>query len=147
MKKKFNPWPYGLLFWFLFLIVVCIGFVIKTSKMNNDLVRKDYYAAGLDHNDRQVALSRTRNMENPPRIELDNENHRMIVYLPASAGSAVLELYRPNDARMDLRYRLQDNGVPSLLSTTDLHPGKWKASIRWETDGVSYFHQENLFVL
>jgi hypothetical protein len=69
----------------------------------------------------------------------------MIVRLPAFARGAVLSFYRPSDARLDLKYALQD-GVPSVLSTLDLHPGKWQARISWESDGHAYYHQEDVFI-
>ena len=146
MKKiKWNPWPPALFLWFGFLIIVCIGFVIKTSKMNNDLVSKDYYAEGLNHDAHQIAISRTKNLENPPRIELDELQNRLIIFLPKNAMGAVLNLYRPSDAHMDLKYELQD-GVPSVLSTLDLHPGRWQAKISWKDENFDYFHQEDLFI-
>jgi hypothetical protein len=143
--SRFNPWPWAIIAWFLVMIVICVGFVIKSLGMKHDLVTQNYYAEGLDHDRRQSALSRTRGLETPPRIELDTAGHRMILRLPEFAKGAVLKLYRPSDARLDLKYALQD-GAPSVLSTLDLHPGKWQARISWETGGVPYYHQEDVFI-
>lgn len=145
-KSRFNPWPIGLVAWFVFFIGVIIWFVIQSLGMNHDLVVQEYYAEGLHHEDRMIALSRTKALENPPRIEVDAEQHRLIVRTPEIANGAVLTLYRPSDAKMDMKYALQDNGVPSVLSTLDLHPGKWQAKIKWSTNGVDYYHQEDLFI-
>lgn len=144
-RSRFNPWPWTIIAWFLVMIVICVGFVIKSLGMKHDLVTRVYYAEGLDHDSRQVALSRTRGLENPPRIELDYEGHRMIVRIPHFARGAVLGFYRPSDARLDVKYSLQD-GVPSVLSTLDLHPGKWEVWISWETNGIAYYHQEDVFI-
>ncbi|MEX2606358.1 MAG: FixH family protein [Kiritimatiellia bacterium] len=144
-RSRFNPWPWTILTWFLVMIAVCVGFVIKSLGMKHDLVTPEYYAEGLDHDRRQTALSRTKALETPPRIELDFKEHRMIVRLPDFAKGAVLSMYRPSDARLDLKYALQD-GVPSVLSTLDLHTGKWQAKISWETNGVPYYYQEEVFI-
>lgn len=145
MNKRWNPWPWALTAWFVFLIGVCIWFVIKSLGMNHDLVTSDYYAEGLQHDQHQAALARTRNLENPPRIELDAPQNRLIVFMPADAVGAVLNLYRPSDARLDLKYALQD-GVPSVLSTLDLHPGMWQAKIVWQNAGQDYYFQQDLFI-
>jgi hypothetical protein len=145
MKMKWNPWPWALTAWFIFLIGVCIWFVIKSMGMNHDLVSSDYYAEGLQHDTHQAALARTRNLENPPRIQLDFPQNRLIVFLPSDVKGAVLNLYRPSDARLDLKYALQD-GVPSVLSTLDLYPGMWQAKISWQNDGQDYYFQQDLFI-
>ncbi|MDF3131011.1 FixH family protein [Kiritimatiellaeota bacterium B1221] len=146
MKLKLNPWPPALFLWFAFLIIVCIGFVIKTTKMNNDLVSKDYYARGLDHDAHQIAMSRTKQLENPPRIEMDEVNQRLIIYLPEIAKGAKLDLYRPSDAGLDIHDIVLQDGVPSVLSTQAIHPGHWQAKIAWKDEKHSYFHQEDLFI-
>jgi len=145
-RKKFNPWPWAVSAWILFVIYVCVSFVIKSFAMRHDLVTSNYYAEGLEHDQRQIALSRTRALENPPRIELDMQRNRMIVFMPSFARDAVLSLYRPSDARMDLKFALQDDGVPSVISTLDLHPGKWQAKISWQHNNLRYYHQEGVFI-
>jgi hypothetical protein len=143
---KLNPWPIGLTAWFAFLIALCIWFVFKSMGMNHDLVSTSYYADSLNHDRHQAALARAKRLENPPRIELEAKKDRLIVFLPDHAQGAVLKLYRPSDARLDLKYALQENGVPSVLSILDLHPGKWQAKIIWQNEGLDYFHQEDLFI-
>jgi hypothetical protein len=143
---KFNPWPVGLIAWFGFLIVLCIWFVIKSMGMNHDLVSTSYYADGLNHDKHQAALARAKQLEVPPRIELDTTNERLIVFLPDHAQGAVLKLYRPSDKRLDANYALQENGVPSGIPFQNIHPGKWLAKITWQNEGLDYFYQEDLFI-
>lgn len=143
---KLNPWPIGLIAWFMFFIGIIIWFVIKSLGMNHDLVVQDYYAEGLHHEDRMIALARTRNLENPPSIEYDAAEHSLIVRTPEIANGAVLFMYRPSDSTMDLKFSLQDGGVPSVVDTTQLHPGKWQAKIKWTANGLDYYHQEDLFI-
>jgi len=143
---KLNPWPIGIFAWILFCIGACVWFVIKSLGMNHDLVVSDYYAEGLHHEEKMIAISRARALETPPSIEVDAAENRLIVRTPDIATDAVLILYRPSDAKMDMKYALQDGGVPSVISTLDLHPGKWQAQIDWVTDGKAYYYQEDLFV-
>ena len=140
-KKRFNPWPIGLVAWFVFFIGLCVWFVSRSFGMRHDLVSKDYYVEGLHHDEHRLALSRTKALDNPPRIKVDYEKHRLIVWLPDFARDAILVLYRPSDARLDRKYQLQ-NGVPSVLSTLDLHPGRWEARISWKTNGNDYLFEE-----
>jgi hypothetical protein len=143
---KLNPWPIGLVLWFTFFIGLIVWFVIKSLGMNHDLVVQDYYAEGLHHEDRMIALARTRSLENPPSIEYQREQHRMIVRTPEIANGAVLVMYRPSDSKLDLKFALQDGGVASVVDTTKLHPGKWQAKIKWTANGMDYYHQEDLFI-
>ena len=145
-KRKFNPWPLGLVAWFVFFIGLCVWFVFQSFGMRHDLVSKDYYVEGLHHDEYRRSLGRTKALDTPPRIEYERENHRLIVFIPEFAHDARLILYRPSDARKDREYELKD-GRPSVLSTLDLHPGRWEARISWNTDGVDYLHEERMDIL
>jgi len=142
-KSRFNPWPIGLVLWFLFFIGLCMWFVGKSMGIRHDLVTKHYYEEGLHHDERRIAISRAKALETPPRIQIDLQNKRLIVFIPDFAHDAVLTLYRPSDARLDRHYELQD-GEPSVLSLLDLHPGRWEARIAWNTNGKTYLHEESL---
>ncbi len=144
-QKKFrlNPWPIGLVAWFLFFIGLCVWFVIQSRGMKYDLVSKDYYVQGLHHDEHRQALSRAKALDVPPRIDVQYEKHRMVVYIPESAHGAEMVLYRPSDSRMDRRYDLQD-GAPSVIPTLEVPPGRWEARIYWVTNGVKYLHEQLL---
>lgn len=144
-KKRWNPWPVALIAWFAVFILLCVVFVIKSFGMRHELVTDDYYAKGLEHDDRRAALARTTKPEHKPSIHIDASNERIIVELPEFARDAVLELYRPSDASLDRKYALQ-NGEPSTFSLLDLFPGRWEARIYWTTDGLAYYYKEELYV-
>ncbi|WFB36048.1 FixH family protein [Kiritimatiellota bacterium B12222] len=146
MKLKLNPWPIGLILWFAFLIIVCVVFVIKSLGMNHDLVSSDYYAQALNHDQHQAALARAHNLENPPRVEIDEANSRLIIHLPPTVKGGLLNLYRPSDAGMDLHDIPLQEGVPSVLSTEAIYPGRWQAKITWQDQGLDYYFQEDLFI-
>lgn len=142
-KKNFNPWPIGLVAWFVFFIGLCVWFVFQSFGMRHDLVSKDYYIEGLHHDEYRQSLSRTKALEPPPRVLYERDKHRLIVFIPEFARDAVLVLYRASDSRLDRKYQLKD-GRPSVLSTLDLHPGRWKARVSWNTEGVDYLHEERM---
>lgn len=145
-KQKLNPWPIGLVAWFVFFIGLCVWFVFRSFGMTHDLVSKDYYVEGLHHDDHRRAIARAKALDPPPRVEVDREKHRLIVYLPEFARDAKMVLYRASNADMDRKYQLQD-GKPSVLSTLEIPPGRWEARISWDTGDAHYLHEEVLDIL
>lgn len=145
VRRKWNPWPYGIILWFVLFTALCVGFVIKSLGVKNDLVTENYYNKGLAHDSRQAALARTRRLDHPPEIHVDPANHRIVVLIPPFARDAKLRMYRASDADLDRTYALRD-GTASELSLLDLHPGLWEGRVVWETDGMLYYHKENLFL-
>ena len=145
VRRKWNPWPYAIIGWFVLFTALCVGFVIKSLGVNDGLVTSDYYNKGLDHDRRMAAIARARKLVNPPEIHIDAAKERMVVVIPEDARGAVLELYRPSDETLDRKYQLRD-GTASELSLLDLHPGLWEARISWETEGLDFFHKERVFV-
>ena len=143
--KRFQIWPVMLTLWFIGFIAVCVWFVFRSFGMRHDLVTPDYYEEGLRHDVKVQALARSRKLPDPPRVDVDAANHRLIVYMPGTARGAVLTLYRASDAKMDRSYALQD-GVPSVIDTPDVLPGRWQAQIRWEYEKELYFHRQDLYI-
>ena len=143
--SRIQVWPVMLTLWFILFIGVCVWFVFRSFGMRHDLVTPDYYEEGLRHDDKIQALARSRQLPDPPRVEVDAAKHRLIVYMPATAKDAVLTLYRASDAKMDRTYGLQ-NGVPSVIDTPDVLPGRWQAQIRWVYENEDYFHREDLYI-
>ncbi|GEM_PF-6273753 len=143
--KRVHLWPVMITLWMICFISACVFFVIKSLGVNHDLVVKDYYGKSLEHDEVLAARARTRKLEVPPRIRIEADEARMVVTLPDTARDAVLSLYRPSDASLDVDVALQDV-VPSVLPLAPLHPGMWEAHIHWEENGNSYLFEQDLYI-
>ncbi len=142
---RIEPWPVMLTLWFIGFIAVIIWFVLQSFGMRHDLVAPDYYEQGLRHEEKLQAIARARALPDPAKVYVDGANQRLIVRMPATARGATMTLYRASDAKLDRTYALQE-GVPSVIGTEELHPGRWQAQILWEREGEVYFHREEILV-
>lgn len=143
--RRWPVWPVSIISYYLFFVCLCVVFAFMARKVRFDLVAEDYYDRGVAHDTHMQALARTRALPDPPRLVIDDPEHRLIVYMPRTARNAVLTLYRPADAREDRRYALQDI-VPSVVSYEAIPHGRWQARIDWQLDGKPYTFEEDIFL-
>ena len=144
-KKKWHPWPVGIVSYYLFFVFLCVVFAIKARGVRFDLVAGDYYEQGVRHDARMAAITRMRSLSVQHYLEVDESQHRLIVRMPPEARGALLTLYRAADAREDRKYALQDI-VPSVIDYGTLPHGRWQVQIAWELDGNPYYFQEDVFL-
>lgn len=123
---------------FMALVGVANGLFVWLSNGRHDLVREDYYAAGLKQ-DSVIALT---SGAGPVVFRREGADWR----LENAAGAAPatgcrLRLYRPDDGRADREVRLQR--VPSAegreawkVAAPSLRHGHWIATVVWDRDGV-----------
>lgn len=148
VKKFLNRWPrwpLAITGYYLFFICLCVVFAFMARRVRFDLVAEDYYERGVNHDQRMAAEARMRALEKQPRLEIDEEAHRLIVFMPPEARGAVLTLYRHADAREDRRYALRDI-VPSVIQYESVPHGRWQAQIEFTREGRLYFHREEVFL-
>ncbi|MBW8889421.1 MAG: FixH family protein [Fibrobacteres bacterium] len=124
----------------LFMVVVGIanGIFVWLSNGRHDLVRDDYYAAGLKQ-DSVIALNSGNTPVNFHREGADWKLENAAG--PAPATGCRLRLYRPDDVSADREVRLQR--VPAeagreawKVAAPALRRGRWIATVVWDRDGV-----------
>ncbi|MCC5849863.1 MAG: FixH family protein [Verrucomicrobia bacterium] len=143
--RRWPVWPVGIISYYLFFVCLCFIFAFMARKVRFDLVADDYYDRGVAHDERMAALARTRALPDPPRMEIDEAEHRLIVYMPMEARDAVLTMYRPADAREDRRYALRDI-VPSVIAYESIPHGRWQAQIEWHHEGHRHYFEKDVFL-
>lgn len=124
----------------LFMVVVGIanGIFVWLSNGRHDLVRDDYYAAGLKQ-DSVIALTAK---SGPVDFRREGGDWRLENAAgPTPATGCRLRLYRPDDGSADREVRLQR--VPSAsgreawkVAAPALRRGHWIATVVWDRDGV-----------
>jgi FixH protein len=143
-REGFPRWGFALIA-FLALMFGANGWMVwLSSRGHRDLVRADYYDAGLD----QDAVIARNGLARAPGMDV--AFHRGAKTWRAESGSALLRnavckvgLYRPDDGREDKILNLgarqavagsQDRNVWSGPSPS-LRKGFWVARLVWEQDG------------
>ena len=109
-----------------------------SSRGHRDLVREDYYEAGL-HQDRAIALA-----EAAGTISLRRDGDAWLLENASGAAPATgcrLRFYRPDDGRADREVRMER--LPSAAGreawrgpAPALRRGRWIVTAEWEREGA-----------
>lgn len=61
--------------------------------------------------------------------------------------SGNVTFYRPNDPTLDKKYKLSLNteGL-QIIPVGDFEKGRWKLSVEWEADSLTYLEEKNIFI-
>jgi nitrogen fixation protein FixH len=147
MKTRFNPWPCGIIIFFVLLFCGLATVVVIASTHRESLVNENYYEQELKFQNQIDAAARAKN--SGATINYDAAAGQIQIALPAAqvrqppAGS--IELYRPSAANLDRRIKLQpDAGGLQTLDATILQPGLWIVRVAWNAGGQDYFLEDKI---
>ena len=113
------------------------------------LVAPDYYKKELAYQDQIDKLQNERALTKSVNIELDQQLQSLLISFPEElkVKSGYLELYRPSDASMDRKWKLQlDNDNSQALSVRDLAPGLWQVKLEWQDNSKAFLREENIYL-
>jgi len=124
----------------LFMVVVGVvnGIFVWLSNGRHDLVREDYYAAGLKQ-DSVIALN---SATGPVTFRREGGEWRLENAEGTSPATGCrLRLYRPDDDKADREVRLQRQPAEAgreawKVAAPALRRGHWIATVVWDRDGV-----------
>lgn len=141
-----SMWPTGVVVGMLLAIAglfYAVSFLIRNPV---ELVREDYYDAGLVHRQKMEALAATDVLEKKPKIFFDAQFLK--VSLPADwaadASNVVIHIYRPDDASQDLTSRPGKIAESVQIDFTDRPRGRWDVLLEWYMQDVHYMSEEDL---
>ncbi len=136
---KFNIGTGVALFLILFVSAM-IGFVIFTSRLDVNMVHKDYYERGVDHS-QQIALDR-RSVEFAGLISIDQDNEWISIAfdepIAAAASEIKLVFYRPSDSKLDRSFEIELLDGKATLNSAGLSAGRYTANVSWKMNGEQY---------
>lgn len=108
------------------------------------LVREDYYASSLQHDQKRAAI------DNAARLAADvldasDDGESVTIALPAAMAHdarGALRLYRPSDAAADRVVVLAlDVTGHQRVRLDGLMPGRWTAQLDWTSGGRAYYRE------
>ncbi len=125
---KFN-WGTGTAIALGAFIALMVGFMVKASTEQEQLVAEDYYAQELRYQERLDQLNRT----GSGQADLQVVGDSLLVTLSEVAPSVVLlRLQRPSDERADRSFELRpDDAGRCGVPLTGLLRGLYKAELEW----------------
>jgi len=133
-------WGHGIIVFFAIFLAWIISFVIFTLGQNHDLVAKDYYRQGAEYSKHMEVHQRSMALKDS--IEIVNTSQGVAISFAPSLLTNTSEkdifFYRPADKQDDIKLKI-DATQPSVIVPNDmLKKGRYKISVWWKTDNVSY---------
>ncbi|MBN3518375.1 FixH family protein [Algoriphagus lutimaris] len=137
-------WGTGIFLSFLGFIVVIMTMVTISVRMDGiELVTESYYEKEIVYQD-QIDKEQATLDQNKDIMTFDIKAKVILVDLPSGA-SGTLHLFRPSDAALDKKIKLDGNSQRVIEVPTDqLKSGYWKAQLNWEENGVEYYQEKKL---
>lgn len=130
----------GVAIFLILFVSAMIGFAIFASRLDVNMVHKDYYERGVDHS-QQIALER-RSVEFASLIHIGLEGEWINVLidepLAAEASEIKLVFYRPSDSKLDKSFAIELIDGKAILSSTGLAVGRYNAIVNWQMSGQHY---------
>lgn len=144
---KFN-WGYKIAAIYLVFVAGILFLVVKSSRQQMDLVTTDYYAEEIKYQEKIDQTNRAKKLSEPVRISLKEDG--LQIFFPKDfqgktiSGTALL--YYPADEKKDIETRIQTNQNQLYVTIPDKRSGMHMLKLNWEVDGVSYYHEEPVFM-
>jgi nitrogen fixation protein FixH len=144
-----NPWPIGIISFFVVFIAFIAWFITFATRQKMDLVRDDYYDQEIRFQQQIDRVQRTQAVSTQVAITSDAVGDFITIGLPKelslSKVSGTVLLYRPSDASLDQQCALQlgSDGF-QRVDARALPRGLWKVRVQWTLDGKDYFYDKNI---
>lgn len=150
-RTAWNPWPVGIIAFFVLFILATVGFVVFSVGQRADLVVEDYYQKELRYQEQMDREERTLAGGLAPTVRHDLATDALTITLPVQhVGVRVqghIRLYRPSAAAMDREIELQpDAAGRQTVDAAGLADGLWQVQVEWSI-GEAQFAAEQRVVI
>lgn len=142
-------WGYGIMLVIAAFIAAMCGMVSVAMRQTNDMVDKNYYAQELKYQHRIDAAHNLQAISSEPLLIQRSDS--VVIQMPDLALAAFknghLEFLRNDDQRKDIELDFLPNqdGL-FLMDKNRFEQGQYKVRIQWESQGKSYYKEEELNV-
>lgn len=129
----------------LFIFVM----VYKASKLNTELVTKDYYTTQINYQQRIDATRNSHALKEQVGIKYLAETKQVVVDFPmmgsAITGSALL--FRPSSAADDVVVPVAvADGARLAIPAGALAKGLWRLEVQWQANQQDYYNEEVIII-
>jgi hypothetical protein len=107
-----------------------------------DLVSADYYQRSLQEDHRIEAMANARDLGAGLRIEVTSDVLVVRFADAAAPRDGTLVLYRPSDAKADVRTPLRSDASVHAVPVRGLPRGLWIVKLEWSADGRPFYYEQ-----
>jgi hypothetical protein len=147
--KNFH-WGHAILLFFIIYLAVLFGTVIKSTTIDRELVRDDYYALDLNYQERYDRIENRKTLQNDLLIRYNLEESCLYFDFGSSVPqiSASVRMYRVAGKKAEdvtFSINLEDKRAV-CMEIGKVLPGKWVTEVSWEDQNSSYFKEERILI-
>jgi hypothetical protein len=147
MNSKFNPWPYGVIAFFVLLLCGIATVLAIALTHRETMVSANYYEQELKYQDRIDSTARAQQCG--AEVRLDGTDRKLVVRVPAEQVaqklSGAIEFYRPSAPELDCQFALApDARGAQSVDVSQLRRGLWQVRVGWNAGGQNYFLEEKI---
>jgi hypothetical protein len=142
-------WGRGIFIVLLLFVIACVGFFVYTTTVDWTLVEEDYYPKELKHEEVLVKKRNYNALPAPLSVKLTTTSVD-IRFPDCFKGQKVnghIHVYRPSDQRLDYIVPVSlDSTLIQTLSRSHFSHGNYLIKIDWNSSGLEYYKEQELFV-
>lgn len=131
----------GLGSFMLFIIVTVIYMVTKDS---DTLIDENYYETSLSFDD--VYISKQNLIRDNAKPILTFQNDTLIIAFSADENKGNITFKRPSDGSLDKVIPFDVKGEQFKIPISSFTKGNWSVEIFWNQGGISYMHNQALYI-
>ncbi|MFM2135389.1 MAG: hypothetical protein RL021_789 [Bacteroidota bacterium] len=142
-------WGFGIALTALGFVAFMLSLVYRCSREEVDLVSEKYYENELRYQER---IDRMRNSADSGRkVSVTQQNSAVRLVFPESVNGAKvggdIAFYRPDNSRLDFNLPLSLDATSSqVIPVAGKQRGRWQLQITWESGGVPYYQEEEIWI-
>lgn len=141
-------WGTSIAVFYCVFVALFLTLVISSAQEEFHLVREDYYAAELNHEDRLTQMRNLQELGSSVDVRYISQAEEIQIRLPEntdlSRGS--IWLYRPSDSRQDIHLDLEGQ-MALAIPAKDMTAGLWRIQTEWTAENGKTYWQEQTMVL
>lgn len=140
MFKKFN-WGWGIAMVYAMFAIGMLSLVYMATRNKVELVREDYYAEELKHQEHIEKVQRARALSTPLAWQVGSEQIELQFPTTEKTLATVL-FYKASDSSKDVTVSCEADSLGRcILSTAKLVSGMYKMQVDWESNGATYYQE------
>jgi len=149
--RKRLEWNFGTaIYAFLICFIgMLITVVIKSRSVDHSLVYDDYYDKDIHYQNQYDKLQNyNQNIESNKLAMSYRDRYLDFIFTQdAKDVNGKIFFYRPSDKSMDFVKELNLNDLQTYsIPKDELSTGKWKAKVEWQSNGVDYYKEFEIFI-
>lgn len=142
-------WGTGIVLAIICFIAFILYFVITMTtdkRFDFDLVVEDYYKKEIGFQEELDARKNAASLSEKLQIEQTSEGVELVFpeNIAADVKNGSVYFYRVTQKLLDFEKTLALKNNRMLIPATELLPGRWDITVRWELDGKNYLVKENI---